>query len=118
MREKHRSAASCTPPTGDVPATKIHALDQNRTQDLSVHRLTLYSLSQTSFGYRYYFYTTLWRSYFGKVEPNLEKLVGFWQVEMEKRVCSLRGSKPSEGAERSDVRAQSPVEGVQVAHYQ
>ncbi|XP_036172370.1 cyclin-dependent kinase 19 isoform X3 [Myotis myotis] len=23
MREKHRSAASCTPPTGDVPATKI-----------------------------------------------------------------------------------------------
>ncbi|KAK1327842.1 hypothetical protein QTO34_012750 [Cnephaeus nilssonii] len=26
MREKHRSAASCTPPTGDVPATKADAL--------------------------------------------------------------------------------------------
>ncbi|KAK1331972.1 hypothetical protein QTO34_007649, partial [Cnephaeus nilssonii] len=26
MREKHRSAASCTPPTGDVPTTKVHAL--------------------------------------------------------------------------------------------
>ncbi|KAK1340043.1 hypothetical protein QTO34_018607 [Cnephaeus nilssonii] len=24
MREKHRSAASCTPPTGDVPTTKSH----------------------------------------------------------------------------------------------
>ncbi|ELK27554.1 PWWP domain-containing protein 2A [Myotis davidii] len=33
MREKHRSAASCTPPTGDVPATKVHALDRNRTWD-------------------------------------------------------------------------------------
>ena len=32
MREKHQSAASCTPPTGDVPATKVHALDQNRTR--------------------------------------------------------------------------------------
>ncbi|CAK6436081.1 unnamed protein product [Pipistrellus nathusii] len=29
MREKHQSAASCTLPTGDVPATKVHALDWN-----------------------------------------------------------------------------------------
>nr|KAF6315792.1 ATPase Na+/K+ transporting subunit alpha 2 [Pipistrellus kuhlii] len=29
MREKHPSAASCTLPTGDVPAIKVHALDQN-----------------------------------------------------------------------------------------
>ncbi|KAK1327815.1 hypothetical protein QTO34_012723, partial [Cnephaeus nilssonii] len=28
MREKHQSAASCTPPTGDVPTTKVHALDR------------------------------------------------------------------------------------------
>ena len=34
MREKHPSAASCTPPTGDVPTTKVHALDRNRTWDL------------------------------------------------------------------------------------
>lgn len=54
--------------------------------------------------YRYSFYTTLWRSYFGKVEPNREKLVGFWQVEMEKGVCCQRGPKPSEGAERRDAR--------------
>ncbi|KAK1334102.1 hypothetical protein QTO34_005102 [Cnephaeus nilssonii] len=47
MREKHRSAASCTPPTGDVPTTKIHALDWNRTWDPSVRRPTLYPLSQT-----------------------------------------------------------------------
>nr|KAF6304794.1 hypothetical protein mPipKuh1_009248 [Pipistrellus kuhlii] len=50
MREKHRPAASCTPPTGDVPATKVHALDRNRTRDLSVRRSTLYPLSQTGFG--------------------------------------------------------------------
>ena len=50
MRENHRSAASCTPPTGDVPATKVHALDRNRTRDLSVYRPTLYPLSQTGFG--------------------------------------------------------------------
>ncbi|XP_023606844.1 B-cell receptor-associated protein 29 isoform X1 [Myotis lucifugus] len=50
MREKHGSAASCTSPTGDVPATKVHALDLNRTWDLSVHRLTLYPLSQTGQG--------------------------------------------------------------------
>ncbi|ELK25510.1 hypothetical protein MDA_GLEAN10017355 [Myotis davidii] len=31
MREKHRSAASCTPPTGGVLITKVHALDWNRT---------------------------------------------------------------------------------------
>ena len=29
MREKHQPAASCTLPTGDVPATKVHALDWN-----------------------------------------------------------------------------------------
>nr|KAF6358533.1 hypothetical protein mPipKuh1_010355 [Pipistrellus kuhlii] len=29
MRENHPSAASCTPPTGDVPTTKVHALDRN-----------------------------------------------------------------------------------------
>ncbi|XP_023611733.1 zinc finger protein 395 isoform X2 [Myotis lucifugus] len=50
MREKHRSAASCTSPTGDVPATQVHALDRNRTRDLSVRRPTLYPLSQTGFG--------------------------------------------------------------------
>ena len=27
MREKHRSAASCTPPTGDVPTTNEYAFD-------------------------------------------------------------------------------------------
>ena len=31
VREKHQSAASCTPPPGDMPATKVHALDQNKT---------------------------------------------------------------------------------------
>ncbi|XP_054582661.1 calcium uniporter regulatory subunit MCUb, mitochondrial isoform X2 [Eptesicus fuscus] len=50
MREKHRPAASCTPPTGDVPTTNEHALDRNRTRDPSVRRLTLYPLSQTGFG--------------------------------------------------------------------
>nr|KAF6272235.1 hypothetical protein mPipKuh1_010836 [Pipistrellus kuhlii] len=34
MREKHRSAASCTPPTGDVPATKGHAPDRHQTRTL------------------------------------------------------------------------------------
>nr|KAF6374158.1 hypothetical protein mPipKuh1_009397 [Pipistrellus kuhlii] len=48
MRESHRSAASCTPPTGDVPSTKVHALDRNRTRDPSVPKPTLYPLSQTS----------------------------------------------------------------------
>ena len=50
MRENHRPAASCTPPTGDVPATKVHALDQNRTWDLLEHRPMLYPLSQTGLG--------------------------------------------------------------------
>ena len=50
MREKHQSAASCTPPPGDVPTTKVHALDWNRTWDLSACRPTLYPLSQSSFG--------------------------------------------------------------------
>ena len=50
MRESHRSAASCSPPTGDMPATKAHALDQNRTRDPSVPKLTLYPLSQTGPG--------------------------------------------------------------------
>ena len=49
MREKHQPAASCTPPTEDVPATNVHALDWNRTWDLSVHRPMLYPLSQTGF---------------------------------------------------------------------
>ncbi|ELK28065.1 hypothetical protein MDA_GLEAN10010004 [Myotis davidii] len=49
MREKHRSAASCTS-TGDVPAIQVHALDRNRTRDPSVRRPTLYPLSQTGFG--------------------------------------------------------------------
>lgn len=31
------------------------------------------------------------------VELNLEKLVGFWQVKMEKRLCCQRGNKSSEG---------------------
>nr|KAF6349007.1 hypothetical protein mMyoMyo1_011597 [Myotis myotis] len=47
MREKHQLAASCTPPTGDVSATKVHALDWNRTGDPLVHRPMLYPLSQT-----------------------------------------------------------------------
>ena len=55
MRESHRSAASCTPPTGDVPATKVHALDRNRTRDLSVPKPTLYPLSQTGFGAAWFF---------------------------------------------------------------
>ena len=50
IRENHRSAASCTPPTGDVPAAKVHALDQNQTWDLSVRRPMLYPLSQTRSG--------------------------------------------------------------------
>nr|KAF6285914.1 hypothetical protein mMyoMyo1_009473 [Myotis myotis] len=50
MREKHRSAASCTPPTGDVHASKAHAPDRNRTWDPRIHRPTLYPLSQTSQG--------------------------------------------------------------------
>nr|KAF6308061.1 hypothetical protein mMyoMyo1_008846 [Myotis myotis] len=56
MREKHRSAASCTSPTGDVPATQVHALDRNRTWDLSVRRPTLYPLSQTGFGCTSFYY--------------------------------------------------------------
>ena len=50
MRENHRRAASCTPPTGDVPTSKVHALDRNPTWDLSVRRPMLYSLSLTGFG--------------------------------------------------------------------
>ena len=50
MREKYQSAASCTLLTGDVPATKVHALDWNQTRDPSVRRLMLYPLSQTGFG--------------------------------------------------------------------
>nr|KAF6326396.1 hypothetical protein mPipKuh1_008394 [Pipistrellus kuhlii] len=53
MRESHRSAASCTPPTGDMPATKVYALDRNRTPDLSISKPTLYPLSQTGFGMRH-----------------------------------------------------------------
>ncbi|ELK32155.1 hypothetical protein MDA_GLEAN10022857 [Myotis davidii] len=52
MREKHRSAASSTSPIGDVPATQVHALDRNRTRDLSVRSVTLCPLSQT--GFRWY----------------------------------------------------------------
>ena len=50
MRESHRSAASCTPPTGDMPATKVHALDRNRTRVPSDPKPTLYPLSQTGLG--------------------------------------------------------------------
>ena len=53
MKEKHWPATSCTPPTGNVPATNVHALDRNRTWDLSVRRPTLYPLRQTNFGYLY-----------------------------------------------------------------
>nr|KAF6393902.1 StAR related lipid transfer domain containing 9 [Pipistrellus kuhlii] len=31
MREKHRPAAFCTPPTRDVPTTNVHVPDRNRT---------------------------------------------------------------------------------------
>ena len=55
MRKSHRSAASCTPPTGDMPATEVHALDRNRTRDLSVPKPTLYPLSQTGVGKKIYF---------------------------------------------------------------
>nr|KAF6267037.1 hypothetical protein mPipKuh1_008595 [Pipistrellus kuhlii] len=58
MREKHPSAASCTPTppsTGDVPTTKVHALDQNRIRDPSVPRLMFYPLSHTGFGLFIYF---------------------------------------------------------------
>ncbi|ELK28483.1 Melatonin receptor type 1A [Myotis davidii] len=47
MRETRPSAASCTPPTGDVPATKLHVPDRNQTWGPLVHRLMLYPLSQT-----------------------------------------------------------------------
>nr|KAF6267199.1 hypothetical protein mMyoMyo1_011825 [Myotis myotis] len=47
MREKHRSAASFTLPTWDEPATKVHALDQNRTWDPLVRRPMLCPLKQT-----------------------------------------------------------------------
>nr|KAF6378836.1 hypothetical protein mMyoMyo1_009732 [Myotis myotis] len=47
MREKYRSAASCTSPTGDMPSTKVQALDRNRTWDLLVLSPMLYPLSQT-----------------------------------------------------------------------
>ena len=51
MRESHRSSASCTPATGDMPATKAHALDWNQTRVPSVPKPTLYPLSQTGFGH-------------------------------------------------------------------
>nr|KAF6276410.1 hypothetical protein mPipKuh1_010536 [Pipistrellus kuhlii] len=54
MRENHRSAASCTPRTGDVPATKVHTLDRNRTWDLSVYRTTLLSTEPNQFRHRSY----------------------------------------------------------------
>ena len=47
MRKNHRSAAFYTPPTGDVPATKVHALDRNWTRDPSVCRPMLYPLSKS-----------------------------------------------------------------------
>ncbi|ELK38029.1 Disks large like protein 1 [Myotis davidii] len=50
MRGKHRSAASCTSPIGDVPAAQVHALDRNQTWDLSVRKPLLNPLSQTGFG--------------------------------------------------------------------
>ena len=56
MREKHQSAASCTPLTEDVPATKVHAPGWNQTQDPSVHRQTLHPLSQTGFDKIFIFY--------------------------------------------------------------
>ncbi|ELK23306.1 hypothetical protein MDA_GLEAN10017479 [Myotis davidii] len=34
-----------------LPATKVHALDQNRTWDPGVRRPTLYPLSQTAYGF-------------------------------------------------------------------
>nr|KAF6336964.1 hypothetical protein mMyoMyo1_012153 [Myotis myotis] len=81
MREKHRSAASCTSPTGDVPATQVHALDRNRTWDPSVHRLTLHPQSQTGFGWSVILYA-----------KRLQ--VGFWsrhtprlQVQSPVEVC-------------------------------
>ena len=58
IRENHQSAASGTPPTGDVSTTKVHALDRNRTRDLSVPRLTLYPLSQTGFSKNWDFLKT------------------------------------------------------------
>nr|KAF6341594.1 hypothetical protein mMyoMyo1_011995 [Myotis myotis] len=64
MREKHQSAASCAPPTGDVPATKVHALDQNRTWDFAVCRPTLYPLSQTGQGVFLSFFFFLITIYF------------------------------------------------------
>nr|KAF6320552.1 hypothetical protein mPipKuh1_008549 [Pipistrellus kuhlii] len=51
LGEKHRPAASCTPPTGDgdVPATKVHAIDWNQpgtpqsADRCSIHRFQLQS---------------------------------------------------------------------------
>nr|KAF6335377.1 hypothetical protein mPipKuh1_008060 [Pipistrellus kuhlii] len=55
MREKHRSAAFCTSPTGDVPTAKVHALDRNRTYDPLVCRPMSYPLSQTGFSLKSFF---------------------------------------------------------------
>ncbi|ELK26173.1 Transcription elongation factor A protein 1 [Myotis davidii] len=48
MREKHPSAASCTPPTGDVPATKAGALDL--LKELKNIPMTLELLQSTRIG--------------------------------------------------------------------
>ena len=55
VRKTHPLAASCTHPTKDMPATKVHTLDQNRIWDLSVRRPMLYPLSQTGFGHNFTF---------------------------------------------------------------
>nr|KAF6374426.1 hypothetical protein mPipKuh1_009645 [Pipistrellus kuhlii] len=68
MRESHQSAAPCTPPTGDMPATKVHALARNRTRDPSVPKPTLYQLSQTGPGYVYI--SVLWSSSVGWASPH------------------------------------------------
>nr|KAF6326414.1 hypothetical protein mPipKuh1_008409 [Pipistrellus kuhlii] len=75
MRERHRSAASCTLPTGDVPATKVHALD------LSVHRLTLYPLSQTGFGSCLLLRRISW--WIGKSQRGTRKAIGEAAVEVQ-----------------------------------
>ena len=79
MRENHRSPASCIPPTGDVPATKVHALAQSRAQDLSVSRPTLYPLSQTSFSTHVYFSLSFFLAFIGVTLAN-KITVFFWRI--------------------------------------
>ncbi|KAK1335335.1 hypothetical protein QTO34_003121 [Cnephaeus nilssonii] len=114
MREKHRSAASCTPPTGDVPATNIRALDRNRTWDPPVRRPTLYPLSQTCLGQLFGILTELFSvlRVFSEVSPKRVLAGATWVLA----VCSL-GSRGHWGARDSRASAaRSAVSSVVRVH--